>query len=215
MKIKPNLSKEQIVLKAIEIADNGGLNAMSMRKLAAELNVQAMSLYYHFKTKDDLISNMVEKLVVQIDSCDSDGTISYNWRTIMKNRALSAKTLFQKHLWLPYVIDSQVQSGVNRLEYLNSYLGVLRKAGFPIDKSLKVTSLIDSYIYGFCKQLTHVSDNDKSPEELAGEFSSNFDSTSYPYLTEATILMMENGYNADDDFLFGLNVILDGISIEL
>ncbi len=215
MEKRPALTKDQIISKAIEMADKGGINALSMRKLAGELNIQAMSLYYYFKTKDELIAHMADKLVTNIDFGEYSDNITNDWRTIMKTRATSAKALFLEHSWLPFVLDSQIQSGIKRLEYLNNYIGILRNAGFPIDLSLRVTSLIDSYIYGYCRQLTHVSDSEKSPEELAEDFSNNFVSSEFPFLHEATSLVMEHGFDENTDFLFGLNVILNGISLEL
>jgi AcrR family transcriptional regulator len=214
MEKRPALSKDQIIAKAIELADKGGLSALSMRKLAGELSIQAMSLYHYFKTKDELIAHMADKLVVNIDFGEEDN-VTNDWRTIMLTRAMSVKALFLEHAWLPFVLDSQIESGDKRLEYLNNYIGTLRKAGFPIDMSLRVTSLIDSYIYGYCLQLTHVSDSEKPPEELAEDFSDSFDASAFPFLNEATSLVMEHGFDANADFLFGLNVILNGISLEL
>jgi AcrR family transcriptional regulator len=214
MEKRPALSKDQIISKAIEIADKGGLSALSMRKLAGELNIQAMSLYYYFKTKDELISQMADKLVTAIDFGEDDNA-THDWWAIMLIRATSAKALFLEHSWLPFVLDSQIQSGINRLQYLNNYIGTLRKAGFPIELSLRAISLIDSYIYGYCRQLTHVSDSGKPPEELAEDFSTSFDASRFPFLNEATSLVMEHGFDENADFLFGLNVILNGINSEL
>lgn len=215
MERRPALSREQIIAKAIAIADTGGINALSMRKLAGELNIQAMSLYHYFKTKDELIAQMADTLVTDIEFGESEANQANDWRAIMLTRAKSAKAVFLKHTWLPFVLDSQIQSGVKRLEYLNNYIGILRNAGFPIILSLRVTSLIDSYIYGYCRQLTHVSDSDKSPEELAEDFADCFDSSGFPFLSEATSLVIDQGYDEEADFLFGLNVILNGVSLEL
>jgi Tetracyclin repressor-like, C-terminal domain/Bacterial regulatory proteins, tetR family len=209
------LTKEHIISEAITLADKGGLDALSMRKLAGKLNIQAMSLYYHFKTKDELIAHMADKLVVLIDSGVNENESLFDWRTIIQNRAISAKSVFQKHSWLPFVLDSHLQSGIKRLEYINNYIETLCKAGFPITLSLKVISLIDSYIYGFCRELSHVSDSGKSFEEQAEDFSTVFKGSDYPFLNEATTLVMKNGYDENADFLFGLNIILNGISLEL
>jgi len=215
LKKRSPLTKEQIISTAIALADNGGLSALSMRKLAAELNIQAMSLYHHFKTKDELIAHMADTLVVQIDDGSGKNNASSNWRTIMQRRALAAKSLFIKHPWLPFVLDSHVQTGTRRLEYTNNYIEMLRTIGFPIELSLKAISLIDSYIYGFCRQLSHITDSGKSFEEQAEDFSAVFNAADYPFLNEATELVMEKGYDENADFLFGLNVILNGIHIEL
>jgi len=215
MKKKPSLSKDKIISKAIIIADRGGIEALSMRILAGELNIQAMSLYYHFKSKDELIAQMADKLITQIDFGDSDENLTADWLSVMLNRAQSAKDLFREHTWLPFVIDTQIRSGVKRLEYLNKFIGTLRKAGFPIELALRAASLIDSYVYGFCRKSAYASDNDKSPEELAESFSTGFNAAEYPYLSEATLLVMEQGYDENADFLYGLNVILKGIGLEL
>lgn len=209
------LTKDKIITEAIALADKGGLGTLSMRKLAAKLNIQAMSLYYHFKTKDELIANMADALIVQIEAGFNENAFTSDWRTIMFSRAISAKSIFQKHSWLPFVLDSQIQSGNRRLEYTNNYIGTLRNVGFPIELSLKAISLIDSYIYGFCRQLSHITDNGKSFEEQAENFSAVFNASEYPFLNEATVLVMEKGYDENADFLFGLNVILNGINIEL
>jgi AcrR family transcriptional regulator len=212
---RPALTKKNIISKAITLADQGGLSALSMRKLSRKLNVQAMSLYYHFKTKDELITHMADTLVAQIDDGVIEDEKSSDWHTIMLNRAISAKLIFQKHSWLPFVLDSQTQSGIKRLEYTNNYIGTLRNAGFPIELSLRVISLIDSYTLGFCRQLSHITDSGESFEKLAENFSTAFSASDYPFLNEATALVMKNGYDENADFLFGLKVILNGISLEL
>jgi len=209
------LTKDQIVSTAIALADNGGINALSMRKLAGKLSIKAMSLYHHFHTKEELICAMADKLLSQIEFSPDEEKTPSDWRIVMQKRASSAMALFREHPWLPFVIDSQMQSGEKRLEYLNSYLGTLREAGFPIDLTLRVTSLIDSYIYGYCRQLSHISNPEKAPEDLAADFSHTFTPDLYPYLSEATSLFMEQGYDEQADFLFGLNVILDGVALVL
>jgi AcrR family transcriptional regulator len=214
-KRKSPLTKEQIIKSAIAIADKGGLNELSMRKLAGKLNIQAMSLYYHFNTKEELITQMADTLVVQIDVGNKTNDSALTWRTIMLNRAISAKSVFIKHQWLPLILDSQIQSGNKRLEYTNNCIRALRETGFPIEMTLKALSLIDSYIYGFCRQLSHITNSKKSFEELAENFSAVFNASDYPSLYEATALVMEKGYDETSDFLFGLNVILNGINIEL
>jgi AcrR family transcriptional regulator len=212
---RPSLTRESIVATAIILADKGGLAALSMRKLAKELDVQAMSLYYHFKTKDELIVQMTDLLIGQIDTAISAHDSASDWRAILTSRAIAAKSVFQKHPWLPFVLDTQVQSGRKRLEYNDTYIGTLRKAGFPIELSLKVISLVDSYLYGFCRQLSHLTDSEESFEEQAGKFSAAFDAAEYPYLNEATTLVMNNGYDEHADFLFGLRLILNGVHSEL
>ena len=88
------LTKELIISEAIALADHDGLSAMSMRKLAVKLNIQAMSLYYHFKTKDELMALMADSLVVQISGNVDENLTDSDWRTIILNRAIAAKSIF-------------------------------------------------------------------------------------------------------------------------
>lgn len=211
---RQSLTREFIAAHAIALADRSGINTLSMRNLAAGMNIQAMSLYHHFKTKDELLSFMADTLLGSVELPEED-TSGLDWRQLLSARAIAAKELFSSHLWLPQVIDFQIHSGARRLQYLNNYIGTLRKAGLPIAVALRAISLIDSYIYGYCRQLAHASDSSLSAQEQAEQFAAGFDAAQYPYLSEATALVMQAGYDADAEFLAGLELILNGVDIEL
>lgn len=208
------LTRDFIVSQAITMADQCGIDALSMRKLAAGMNIQAMSLYHHFKTKDELLSCMADKLIGSMELPDPEDS-GQDWRMVLLMRAGSARELFSRHPWLPQVIDFQIHSGAKRLEYLDSYIGTLRKAGLPIGIAIRAISLIDSYIYGYCRQLAHASQSEMTPEQLAERFVGGFDATRYPFLSEAAALVMENGQDPDADFAAGLQIILSGVGLEL
>lgn len=211
---RQSLTREHIVNQAIAIADKNGIEALSMRKLATDLNIQAMSLYHHFKTKDELLSCMADKLIGGMGLPDQEDEC-LDWRMILRKRAASARDLFRSHLWLPQVIDFQVHSGVKRLEYLDSYIGVLRKAGLSIEISLRAIALIDSFIYGYCRQLAHSATSSLTAKESAEQFASGFDASLYPYLSEASALIMRRGYEPEEEFDSSLELILRAIGLEL
>lgn len=207
----PPLTRELIISTAIDIVDKDGISALSMRSLAKRLNVEAMSLYHHMKNKDEIISLMVDSLISRIELCGETD----DWYGIMFNRAISAKKLFQSHPWLPFLIDTQIESGDKRLRYLETMLATLRRAGFSVESTLRAISLIDSYIYGYCRQLSHVASEDKTRQENAERFSDNLPQGDFPFLSEMATHLAESGYDENADFLFGLNLVLSGLRREL
>jgi len=210
MKTEPHLplNRDRVLAVAVEIADGRGVGAVTMREVASRLGVEAMSLYNHVANKDDILDGMVDLVIEQIDiPADADG-----WREAMRRRAVSAHQVFGRHPWVPPLVDSRESSGPSRLLYFDWVLGKLMTAGFsPVDAA-RAFSLLDSYIYGFGIQQFNISaDGDASPEEMAKMFLAAIPAEKYPYLHRMATQAMESGYDAEADFDFGLELILDGL----
>lgn len=202
------LSRDRILVTATEIADERGVAAVTMREVGSRLGVEAMSLYNHVANKDDILDGMVDRVVGQLDiPADAD-----DWRDAMRRRAISARDVFSRHPWVPALLDSRESSGPTRLRYLDSILGALVRAGFSIDGAQRAFSLLDSYIYGFGMQQVNFSAADgASTEEMAEAILAYIPAEEYPYLHRMASHAMEVGYDADADFEFGLEIILDGL----
>ena len=142
------LSKERILQAAIDVADREGLQALTMRRLGAELGVEAMAVYKHVSGKDDILDGMVE-LVVSLIEAPGHGM---DWRDAMRRRAMSARDVLTRHSWAIGLLDSRRSMGPNQLRYVDSILGSLRSAGFSIDDAAHAFSLLDSYVYGHVVQ---------------------------------------------------------------
>ena len=142
------LSKERIFQAAIDVADREGLQALTMRRLGAELGVEAMAVYKHVSGKDDILDGMVE-LVVSLIETPGHGM---DWRDAMRRRARSARDVLSRHSWAIGLLDSRRSMGPNQLRYVDSVLGSLRSAGFSIDDAAHAFSLLDSYVYGHVVQ---------------------------------------------------------------
>ena len=152
------LTRERILRAAIGIADGHGADAVTMRAVASQLDVEAMSLYNHVKNKDAILDGMVDVVVDEIDlPTDLD-----DWREAMRRRAVSAQRAFARHPWAPALMDSRTTSGPARLRYFDWVLGVLEDAGFPLDVAVRCFSVLDSYISGFGRQLLGTSAADSS-----------------------------------------------------
>ncbi len=202
------LNRDRVLATAVEIADERGIGAVTMRELASRLGVEAMSLYNHVANKDDILDGMVDVVIEQFDLPSETG----NWREAMRRRAVSAREAFGRHRWAPPLLDSRESSGPARLRYLDWVLGTLMEAGFSVDGAARAFSLLDSYIYGFgIQQFNFTADGDASPEEMAEAFLAAMPPEDYPHLHRMASHAMQTGYDAEADFDFGLEIILDGL----
>jgi AcrR family transcriptional regulator len=213
-KSKPRtpLTKELILRTALVQIDQEGIHALSMRSLGTKLNVEAMSLYNHVKNKDDILSGVLDLIVEEITVPGEDS----NWRTAIEKFALSARAVLKQHPWATGLMDSIPVSGPARLHYYDSVIGTFCQAGFSLEQASRGFSLIDSYIYGFALQQSFVesghanSGEEYNEKETITKFQKNIPESSYPYLMKMTKWAMENGYDPEEDFRFGINLILSG-----
>jgi len=203
------LSRERVLRAAVLLADENGLESLTMRELGLRLGVEAMSLYNHVANKDDLLDGMVDLVVSEIEL----PTETVDWREAMRRRAISAQSVFSGHPWASGLIDSRESSGPARLRYFDWVVGTLRRAGFTLEMTVRAFSLLDSYIYGFGRQQLNTSaGRDLEPEEMAEAFLRAIPADEYPYLREMVVEhAMKSGYDESADFDFGLNLILDGL----
>jgi len=203
------LSRERVLGAAVLLADEDGLESLTMRELGLRLGVEAMSLYNHVANKDDLLDGMVDLVVSEID-LPSD---SVDWREAMRRRAISAQSVFSRHPWASALVDSRESSGPARLRYFDWVIGTLRRAGFTLELAVRAFSLLDSYVYGFGRQQLNVAAApDAKPEEMTEAFLSAIPADEYPYLREMVVdYAMAGGHDESADFDFGLDLILDGL----
>jgi AcrR family transcriptional regulator len=203
------LSRERVLDTAVSLADEDGLESLTMRELGLRLGVEAMSLYNHVANKDDLLDGMVDLVVSEIEL----PTDTVDWREAMRRRAISAQSVFSRHPWASGLIDSRESSGPARLRYFDWVVGTLRRAGFTLELAARAFSVLDSYIYGFGRQQLNMSaEGDIKPEEMTEAFLRAIPADEYPYLREMVVeYAMHFGYDEGADFEFGLNLILDGL----
>jgi len=203
------LTRSRVVQTALDRADQGGLEALTMRKLGQELGVEAMALYHHFAKKDDLIDGMVDLVFGEI----ALPVAGADWRTAMRQRALSVRDALLRHRWAIGLMESPRTPGPANLRHHDAVIGNLRADGFDIAMAAHAYSLLDAYIYGFA--LTKMNLPFQSSEEV-GEVAQTmlepFPVGAYPHLVEIlTDHVMKPGYDYGDEFEYGLDMILDGI----
>jgi len=204
------LTKERVILGAIKLADAGGIEALSMRKLGRELGVEAMALYYHFDDKSQLIEGMIDHVHSEIHAPEG----ALNWRMLMQRRAKSAFEVLMRHPWASPIMESGVNPGPSTLSDSESMMRCFREAGFSIVMTVHAVTVLNIYIYGAAQQYAKLSFSTVEQASKVGEkVKQQFPVDAYPYLAEMiTEHMMKAGYNAIDEFNFGLDLILDGIA---
>ena len=201
------LSRERVLQAALQLADDEGLEALSMRKLAQVLGVKAMSLYNHVANKDDLLDGMVDRVVSEIEVPD----LATDWKTAMRRRATSAHTVLRRHPWATMAIVSRVNVGPAMLRYVDSTLGCLREAGFSFEMADHAWNAIDSHIYGFTLQELNFPFEADKYAQVAGSYVAMIPADKYPYLNQLTHHVIAGRYDGLHDFEFGLELVLDGL----
>jgi AcrR family transcriptional regulator len=203
------LTRQRVLRAAMTLADRGGVGSLSMRKLAQQLGVEAMSLYHHVASKDDLLDGMVDLVFDEIDLPSGET----GWKAAMRQRAISARKVLSRHPWAIGLMESRSTPGPANLRHHDAVIGRLRAAGFPVALTAHAYSLLDSYIYGFALQEASLPfDTPEETAELAQTMLAGFPADAYPHLTElATEHVLQPGYDYGQEYEFGLDLILDGL----
>src|SRR5215475_11166143 len=204
------LRRGQVLRAAVELADQGGIEALSMRKLGQVLGVEAMSLYNHVANKSDLLDGMIDIVFSEIGLPAGD----IGWKPAMRQRAISAREALGRHRWAIGLMESRRSPGPATLRHHDAVLGCLRRAGFSVEMTAHAYSLLDSYIYGFALQEASLPfGTGEEAAHVAHQISAQFASGQYPYLTEMAVEhVLRPGYDFGDEFVIGLDLILDGLA---
>ncbi|HEV2006326.1 MAG TPA: TetR/AcrR family transcriptional regulator C-terminal domain-containing protein [Candidatus Limnocylindrales bacterium] len=202
------LSKDRVLRAAIALADQGGIDALSMRKLAQELGVEAMSLYHHVAGKDEILNGIVEIVESDIELPDR-GT---DWKPALRRTAISAHDVFERHPWAASLTLSVTGRRPARWRYMNGILGCLREAGFTAEMTDLAYHALESHIAGFTLWSSQIDVDDEDLPGLAADFISSLPADELPYVVEHVDQhLQERSSEQQGAFAFGLDLILDGL----
>jgi AcrR family transcriptional regulator len=206
------LTRERILRAAVALADEGGVESLSMRRLAQELGVVPMALYKHVANKDELLDGMVDAVVAEIDP-PIEGA---EWKRTMRERILSARRALLRHPWASSVLESRGEPTPTVIGYMDSMMGVFLAGGFSVDLMHHAIHVMGSRILGFSQELF---DDTSSlpPEEAAAMWTQMADV--YPNIAKLVPVAIEThdgpvvGGGCDDqfEFEFALDLVLDGL----
>ena len=194
---------------AIEIADEGGITALTIRSLAQAIGVKPMSVYHHVANKEEILDGIVDLVFAEMEL----PTIGGDWRTEIHRRAASARRVLRVHPWALPLLESRTSPGPATLRHHDAVLGTLRAGGFSVELTAHAYALLDAFVYGFALQEASLPfEGPDSVAAVAAPMMEAFASGEYPHLVElATEVALKAGYDFGNEFDFGLSVVLDGL----
>jgi AcrR family transcriptional regulator len=220
---RAGLTRDRVLRAAVRIADEGGIAALSMRKLAQELGVEAMSLYHHVADKDEVLDGMVDVVMSEINARVAElgappARTDSNWKTAVRRRILAAREVLLSHPWAPGVIESRTAMSPTVMRYYDSLLRLLRQGGLSVSLVHHAMHALGSRALGFTQELFAPDEASDSGTDVAaiirGQLADDF-----PYITEVAVI--ESSEHDEDstlgwcddqvEFEFGLDLLLDGL----
>ena len=214
------LSRARVFRSAVDLVDADGLAALTMRRLAEALGVEAMSLYHHVPNKEGVLDGMVDVIVGEMLDAVSDLDISRaqsDWAAVMRERVLAAREVLRRHPWAPEVIESRRTMIPAVVHYYEGVLAILRRGGFSYDLAHHALHALGSRVLGFTQELFEpdTPEGDEANEETLMQLAEQLPNlvgmlSSVSHDAEEATL----GWCDDQaEFEFGLDVLLDGLEL--
>jgi len=206
------LSRQLVLDTAISMADQHGIDAVSMRRLAQELGVEAMSIYHWFGRKTDIYAGMLEAVWAEVELPPDDE----EWRPALRRSAVSAYRALLRHPWATGLGGSIANVSEARLRWMDGVLGRLRAAGFSPELIDLGYHVIDSHIEGFVLWVIPFTVISRERPNFAQEFLAEHPVDNLPDLADHIAWHMRPATgNEISPFEFGLDLILDGLQRSL
>ncbi len=203
------LTSERVLDAALTLADSIGLEAFTIRRLAAALDVKPMTIYHYVPSKDAILHGMVERVFADIDLPPDH----LPWVEAIRVRCISARHALNQHPWAAPLMESRTSPGPISLHHHEAVLACLRRGGLSWQLTAHAYAILDSYIFGFAFEEANLpATGGDAMIELAQEITAAFDSAEYPTLTAFTTEhVLTPGYSFGNSFEYGLDLIIDGL----
>lgn len=204
------LSRQRVFQCAVDLADDSGIAALTIRSLAQNMGTKPMSLYYYVANKDEILDGIVDMVFSEVDLPSPEG----DWRDEMHRRAHNMRAALKRHPWAVGLVESRSSPGPATLMHHEATLATLRAGGFSIRMTAHAYALLDSYIYGFAVQEASLPfEGRDTAAEITNPILERFSTGQYPHMVEIAVEhVLKPGYDFGDEFDFGLKLILDGLS---
>lgn len=205
---KQRLSVERVLDGAMTLADEIGIEAFTIRKLADALDTKPMTIYHHVPNKEAIVDGMVDRVFAEIEHPPA----GLDWQDAIRHRCVSARAALARHPWAAPLMESRTNPGPETLGHHDAVLGCLFNGGLSMDLTAHAYALIDSYVYGFALQEANLpATGGVEMQELATAMSVHLEP--YPHLARFTVgHVLQPTYDFTAEFDFGLDLILDGLA---
>lgn len=147
------LSRERVLAAAVALADREGIQSLTMRRLAAVLDVEAMSLYYHLPAKEALLDGIAEAVIAEITAAADHLDTEDGWRARLRRRFLAARQVMLRHPWAPGLLHSRETVPAGVYAYYDGIVGTLVDAGFSYHLAHKALHALGSLPLGFAQEV--------------------------------------------------------------
>jgi AcrR family transcriptional regulator len=204
------LTRDAVLNGALRLADEIGVEAFTIRRLAAALDTKPMSIYHHVPSKDEILDGIVDLVFAEIELPAKD----VDWRTAIRARYVSARAVLNRHAWAPPLMESRTSPGPQSLRHHDAVLGALRR-GLSLPMTAHAYAILDAYLYGFTLQEASLPfSTGEEVEEVADSLAETMSAEAYPHLTEMIVHDVRTpGYSFGAHFEYGLDLILDALSV--
>jgi AcrR family transcriptional regulator len=204
---KTPMSRDRVLGAAVELADAEGIESLTMRRLAKELGVEAMTLYYYVPNKDAILNGIVDLVFSEMELPAAGG----DWKRELRSSSISAHRVLLRHRWGAAIA---LKGGVHpsRLRYMDAVLGCLRSAGFSAEMTHHAYHALESHIMGFTLWLVGMALDATKLPDLAASFLSTLSRDDFPHVAEHVQTHFDPAVEyTGTEFEFGLDLILDGL----
>jgi AcrR family transcriptional regulator len=213
-----SLSRERVLRAAVNLADQGGIDSVTMRRLADGLGAEAMSLYYHVANKEDVLDGIADAVAREINQAVDQVDVpsgGANWKTAMRRRILAARQVLLRHPWAPGLFETRTTTSPAIIRHFDGLVGLMRDGGFSFDLAHHALHALGSRALGFSQELFDPGDGAGPgaaaavPADMASQF---------PHLAAMLTEIAHDDPDStlgwcDDqtEFEFGLDLILNGL----
>lgn len=205
-----SLTRERVLAGAVALADEIGVEPLTIRRLAEALGSRPMTLYGHVDNKDDILDGMVDLVFGEIEAPPGE----LPWRPALRRRCVSARQVLRRHPWAVPLMESRTSPGPRTLAHHDAVLGCLLGGGLPLPVVAHAYAVVDAFVYGFAVQEASLPGGGVGEEwdDVAGDVAAQLPADVFPHLAAFTAgYVLQPGYDFGDSFEVGLDLVLDGI----
>ncbi|MGY4644429.1 TetR/AcrR family transcriptional regulator C-terminal domain-containing protein [Cellulomonas sp. URHB0016] len=213
--VREALSRERVVAAAVAVADTEGIGALTMRRLAAELDCEAMSLYHHVRGKDALLAALADEVARLVVAAAAAVTADF-WVDAVRQRCLAAREVLVRHPWAAGLIAAQTTTPPSAWMLYEQLVGTLTQAGFDDDLAHRAIHSLGSMLFGFSTELFEPDSGDSTPDPATLAMMAQH-MPNLARMAASVVHEVDGALSVCDtraEFEFTLGLVLDGLERE-